>query len=241
MVLCWIGETLLDTMKILITGASKGIGAYLFEKLLAEGFSVYGTYNSTLPANVARQHYFKVDITNQADVDVWIQKVVTTNDDIILVNCAGINYSALARKTEMSRWEQLINVNLIGTFRVIRALLPFMHQRKFGRIINFSSVVAQKGVPGTSAYAASKAALWGVTKCLAVEMGNENITINTLNLGYFDVGMIAEVPDRLKEKILNEIPNHQLGDPENIYQMVKLLIKADYINGAAINVNGGLY
>lgn len=228
-------------MKILITGASRGIGAYLFEKLQNDGYLVYGTYCSTLPAIDREQYYSKVDITKQMDVDCWIQEVTTPGDDLVLLNCAGANYNVLARKADTEKWKQLIDLNLVGTFRVIRAVLPLMHERKFGRIINFSSVVAQKGIPGTSAYAASKSALWGMTKCLAVENGKNNITINTLNLGYFKIGMVAEVPNILKEEILNDIPCHKLGDPENIYQMVKLLIKIDYINGAALNLNGGLY
>lgn len=228
-------------MKILITGASRGIGAFLLEKMMGDGFCVYGTYCSTSPDDGRKQYYSKVDITNQQDVDAWVRKCVSWEDDIVLLNCASANYNALARKADTEKWKQLIDVNLTGTFRVIRAVLPLMHERKFGRIINFSSIVAQKGVPGTSAYAASKSALWGVTKCLAVENGKNNITVNTLNLGYFDIGMISEVPDLMKEDIRKSIPNHQLGDPENIYRMVKLLITTDYINGSAMDINGGLY
>lgn len=239
--ICPTCEIILETMKILITGASKGIGAYLFEKMLADGYCVFGTYCSALPEKKRMQHYSKVDITDQREVDEWIRKCVTSEDDIVLLNCAGSNYNALARKADMDKWEKLIDINIVGTFKVIHSVLPFMYGRKYGRIINFSSVVAQRGIPGTSAYAASKSALWGLTKCLAVENGKSNITVNTLNLGYFDIGMISEVPAQLKEEIKQSIPNHKLGDPENIYQMVKLLIKTDYINGSTIDINGGLY
>ncbi|OQA50537.1 MAG: 3-oxoacyl-(acyl-carrier-protein) reductase FabG [Bacteroidetes bacterium ADurb.Bin302] len=132
-------------------------------------------------------------------------------------------------------------MNLIGTFALINALLPLMHENGFGRIINCSSVLAQKGVAGTSAYAASKSALNGLVKCLAVENAAQGITINNLCLGYFNIGMTQnDVPEIVREKIKKQIPSHTFGDPQNIYLAIKFLIEADYVNGTSIDINGGL-
>ena len=116
-----------------------------------------------------------------------------------------------------------------------------MRQNKFGRIINFSSVVAQKGVPGTSAYAASKAALWGLTKNLAVENAKYNITANNLNLGYFNTGMIKDIPDNMLTTIKENIPAGRLGEPNEVLNAIEFLINTPYVNGTSIDINGGYY
>jgi acetoacetyl-CoA reductase/3-oxoacyl-[acyl-carrier protein] reductase len=116
-----------------------------------------------------------------------------------------------------------------------------MREKKFGRIINLSSVVAQLGVIGTSSYAASKSALWGMSKSIAVENAKLNITINSINLGYFNIGMIEEVPSNILEDIKAKIPNGQLGDPSDILKTINFLRNVSYANGIQIDLNGGLY
>ncbi|MCU0473690.1 MAG: SDR family oxidoreductase [Bacteroidales bacterium] len=226
-------------MKVLITGASKGIGSYLFEKFYRDGQEVYGTYNSTTP-NFKEGNFSKVNIVNDDDVKNWVEEVVKHGDKIVLINCAGVNYNAIAHKADKEKWKRVIEVNLIGTFNVIYALLPFMRECNYGRIINFSSVVPQKGIPGTSAYAASKAGLWGLTKSIAAENAKKGITINSLNIGYFNIGMSSEIPEEFLSGIISMIPMHKLGDPENIYNAVNFLINADYVNGTSVDINGGL-
>lgn len=228
--------------KVLITGASRGLGLYLMKRFQEEGIAVYGTYNSTVPKGMSDYQYTKVDISNTESVNSWIQQCVSSDDEIVLVNCASGNYNVLARKADVDKWIELIDINLIGTFRAIHACLPLMYEKNWGRIINFSSVVAQKGVAGTSAYAASKAALWGLSKSLAVENAKHNITINTLNLGYMEVGMtVNDVPDKLQQEMLNQIPEHKFGSPEDVYQAIVFLINSPYTTGTTININGGLY
>jgi acetoacetyl-CoA reductase/3-oxoacyl-[acyl-carrier protein] reductase len=124
---------------------------------------------------------------------------------------------------------------------MINALLPKMREQNFGRIINFASIVAQSGIPGTSAYAASKAGLWGMTKAIAVENATKGITINNLNLGYFDIGMIQDVPVEMQEVIKSKIPGKQFGNPDDIFKVVKYLSAAAYITGTSVDVNGGLF
>lgn len=146
----------------------------------------------------------------------------------------------MVHKFDLRKWKEVIDTNLNGTFNMIHAVIPRMRESGYGRIINFSSVVAQIGVPGTSAYASSKAALWGLTKAVAVENAMKGITANSLNLGYFDIGMIKEVPEDYKKSILAKIPNGHLGDPRDIYEAVRFIMNCGYLNGVSIDLNGGL-
>ncbi len=224
---------------ILITGAAKGIGRYLVEKLRSENEIVYGTYLRNPPPD-NDPFYSRVDISDFNEIVEWIYKIRKDLRNIVLLNCAGITYNAFAHKCDLSKWHEVINVNLIGTFNVIRAILPTMREQNYGRIINFSSVLAQRGVVGTSAYAASKAALWGMSKSIAAENAGKNITINNLNLGYFNLGMVEQVPEEVQAEIKKNIPQGDFGDRENIYKAVEFLINADYVNGTSIDINGGL-
>jgi len=228
-------------MKILITGASRGIGLFLFKKFKEEGQAVFGTFSSTSPEQEFLEHFTKVDVSNTGEVQDWIENAVNNDDDIVLINCASINYNSLARRADVDDWMNLINVNLGGTFRAINAVLTLMYKKKFGRIINFSSIVAQKGVVGTSAYAASKSALWGMTKTIAVENGQKGITINAINLGYINAGMtINDVSEKLRAEIIEQIPSKKFGDLEDVYKTVRYLIDTEYVNGTSIDLNGGL-
>ena len=164
----------------------------------------------------------------------------SNSDRLVLINCAGITYNAFGHKSDLDQWKNVIDVNLIGSFNLIRALLPHMRDANYGRIINLSSVVAQKGVPGTSAYAASKSGLWGMTKALSVENARKNITINNINLGYFDIGIIDQVPTNSLEGLIETIPVRRLGAPSNIVKTVDYIVDNSDLCGASIDVNGGL-
>lgn len=225
---------------IVITGASKGIGNFLIQKFINEGTDIIGLYNNTFPKeNMNLMH--KVDITNFEEVKNFAESNNHKLNKIILINCAGANYNAFAHKADPIRWAQLITTNLIGTFNIINILLPRMREQNFGRIINFSSIVAQSGVEGTSAYAASKAGLWGLTKAIAVENASKGITINNLNLGYFDIGMINDISTEMQDIIKAKIPSKEFGNPNEIFKAVKYLSQAEYITGTNIDINGGLY
>ncbi|MFC2116441.1 SDR family NAD(P)-dependent oxidoreductase [Bacteroidota bacterium] len=226
---------------IIITGASKGIGEFLFGEFNKENQKVIGTYNTSLPPEEYSANFYKLDISDNHSITNFIEGIRDKLINVILVNNAGITYNAFAHKSEILSWEKVINVNLIGTFRVISAILPFMREQQFGRIINISSVVAQLGAIGTSAYAASKSGLWGLSKSIAKENANKNITINNLNLGYMDAGMIKEVPEDMKNNLLENIPFGSLGDTSEIFNAIKFLIESDYITGTSIDINGGLY
>jgi|ERR1035437_227542 acetoacetyl-CoA reductase/3-oxoacyl-[acyl-carrier protein] reductase len=225
---------------ILITGASRGIGEYLYGKFSMTEESVYGTYNTTRPDQPNINNLSKVDISNLHDVEKWINSLKENLNNIVLINCAGSNYNSFAHKSDPEAWYDVIKVNLLGTYNVIRTVLPYMRAAKFGRIINFSSVLAQIGAPGASAYASSKSGLCGLTKCIAAENAKMGITINNLNLGYFELGMINEVPLEFQKTIKDRIPSGSFGDPSNIYNAVMFLIQSEYVNGTSIDINGGL-
>lgn len=228
-------------MKILITGASKGIGKFLLQKYIEKGVDVAGTYNSSTPDSSLANYMSKVDVAKEEQVRTWVEENSRDESEIVLVNCAGRNYNAFAHKSDLDSWRKVIDVNLIGTFNAIKNVLPIMRANNYGRIINFSSIVAQKGIPGTSAYSASKSALWGMTKSIAIENATKGITINNLNLGYFDIGMITDVPEEYLKIIKRQIPKQELGDPMNIYKAVEFLIESDYTTGTSIDINAGLY
>lgn len=232
---------------ILITGASRGIGKFLFEKFAEQNNAkIAGTFYNTCCDEKYRMNFTPLDINNFNDVYIWVNTVCETmnklsDDKLVLLNCAGINLNAMAHKSQFQEWSDVIETNLIGTFNVIHQVLPIMRKNNYGRIINFGSVVAKMGIPGTSAYAASKSGLWGMSRAIAAENASKGITINTINLGYFDIGMISEVPAEMQEKIKAKIPCGKFGDPEQIWNTVNYIIENDYLNGSEINLNGGLF
>jgi len=225
---------------IIVSGASRGIGFYLFKEFINNDYDVIGLYNNTAIKGYNKNIY-KLDITSIEHVKSFVDEIQTKSNNIVLVNCAGANYNAFAHKANPEKWKNLININLVGTFNLINLILPKMREDNYGRIINLSSIVAQKGVIGTSAYAASKSGLWGMTKAIALENASKGITINNLNLGYFDIGMISDVPTEMQDAIKKSIPLKKFGDPINILNAVEFLINSDYITGSSIDINGGLF
>lgn len=227
---------------IIVTGASRGIGKFLFESLKTSD-KVIGTYLSTKPESIKDLDFlYKVDVSKYESVAQFINVIKNDLTEIVLLNCAGISYNSFTHKSDPEKWKKVIDVNLIGTYHMIRAILPIMREQNYGRIINFSSVIAQKGTPGVSAYAASKAGLWGMTRSLAQENGSMGITVNNINLGYVSLGMgVEQVPLSFQDSIKNQIPSRQFCEPNDIYNTVNYLINTPYVNGTSIDLNGGLF
>lgn len=225
---------------IIITGITGGIGNYLFNAFLEKKEDVLGTYHLNRPEGKQYSGCVQLDITDNAQIEAFVKAHASTLKTITLINCAGISYNAFAHKAGVQEWAQVINVNLNGTFYMIRAVLPLMREQNFGRIINLSSIVAQTGVIGTSAYAASKAGLNGMIKSLALENAQKNITVNNINLGYFNTGMIHTVPAEMQEQIKAKIAAQRFGDPLNILKTIEYMRATDYLNGSCVDLNGGL-
>ncbi len=225
---------------IIMTGASGGLGNYLIQYLSKDN-EIIGTYNKHKPAfSDQTVKVYQLDVRNTSSVDNFISQIADELNQIILINLAGISIDGMGHKMKDSTWDQVLETNLKGVFLVSRALLPFMREQEWGRIINVSSIVGQIGIPGTSAYSASKSGLVGLTRTLAVENASKNITVNALALGYFNVGMINVVRPEIQEQIKKMIPMKRFGHPKNVGLAIRFLIESDYITGTVININGGL-
>lgn len=225
---------------IIITGITGGIGNFLFNKFSQSGEQLIGTYHLNKPEGKQYDNCVQLDITNYSQVEQFISSIRSTAKEITLINCAGISANAFAHKSDIDEWTNVINVNLTGTFHLIRATLPLMREQQFGRIINLSSIVSQTGVMGTSAYAASKAGINGMIKSIALENAQKGITINNINLGYFKVGMIDTVPKEIQDIIKSKIASNEFGEPENIHSTIQYIRNTSYLNGACLDLNGGL-
>lgn len=225
---------------IIVTGASRGIGKFLFDSFLHQSEEiVIGTYFNSKPSENIEM-FSKVDVCNFDLINSFVLEKASVLKEITLINCAGITYNAFTHKSDPETWKNVIETNLFGTYNFIRALLPIMREQKFGRIINFSSVVAVKPTMGISAYAASKSALWGLSKSIAIENAAFNITINNINQGYSELGMIKMVPDEFKKNIISQIPAGILCEPKDILNTVNYLRTTRYITGSSIDLSGGL-
>lgn len=225
---------------IIITGASRGVGNFLINSFIKSSEEpVIGIYNKSKPSDKP-DFFTKIDVCNMDEIDSFVEHRKKELKNITLINCAGISYNSFTHKSDSEKWKNVVETNLFGTYNFIRALLPIMREQKFGRIINFSSVVALKPSPGVSAYAASKSALWGMSKSIAVENARLNININNINLGYSELGMIETVPEEYKNKIISQIPSGELCSSEDILRTVNYLKSTRYITGSSIDLNGGL-
>ena len=230
---------------ILITGASGGLGSAMSEFLYNQGHKLVLHSNKgkiKLPESKNLFHV-KANLRDEKEVIQMFKKIEGVVGGVdILINNAGISKSGISWKTPLDEWQETIDVNLTAVFLTTKLSIPNMRKNKWGRIINISSIVGQTGFVGTVAYAASKAGLLGITKTLSKELASANITVNSLALGYFNQGMIRDVPEELKNEIIADIPMKKLGDPETICKTIDLLIsdEGEYITGQTINLNGGL-
>jgi len=232
--------------RVLVSGASGGLGREIAESLLSDGFYVVMLCNknkSKLDSLISKfsnqTKVVEVDFLNDVDYDTLKEEIGTVDS---VINCVGISSSQISWKINKEQWDKVFDLNLNTPFRLAQLFIPEMRKNKFGRIVFFSSIVAQKGVVGTSAYSASKSALLGLTRTMASELATSGVTVNCISPGYMDKGMISEVSDQFLSDILESIPAKTLGSSENITHSVSFLLneKADYITGQVINVNGGM-
>jgi 3-oxoacyl-[acyl-carrier protein] reductase len=238
----------------IVTGSSRGIGAAIVTKLASEGANVAINYNnnSTLAESLAKsltsQGYEIItvqgDISNPAQAGLLVDTVVEKWGKIdILVNNAGVNKDKLLIRMSVEDWDEVINVNLKGTFLCTKLVVPFLIKQRSGRIINISSVVGLSGNPGQTNYAASKAGLVGFTKALAREVASRNITVNALAPGFIvSGGMVDELSEESKSAILQRIPMGRFGTVEEVANTCAFLCceEAGYITGQVITMDGGM-
>jgi NAD(P)-dependent dehydrogenase (short-subunit alcohol dehydrogenase family) len=222
---------------ILLIGASGGVGSGL-GKLFPDD-TLIQHYHRNNP--VGSGYTISADITKSDQVETMVTQVLREFGRVdVAVLAAGISIDGFAHKTPADAWRSVIETNLVGVFNVIRAVLPSMRANSFGRIILLSSVAYQRPVVGTSAYSASKSALVGLTRTVALENASKGVTCNCIALGYFDAGMLYSIPAEARESIRQTIPLGRFGRIEEIHRTIQFLIDTEYITGQVISLNGGL-
>jgi NAD(P)-dependent dehydrogenase (short-subunit alcohol dehydrogenase family) len=226
---------------IVLTGASGGIGQELVE-CLQERHEVLGTYNSSPPANPVNEkvYYEKLDITDAQEVNEFVEKWRQKLSSITIVHMAVCNIDGLVARYSEEDWDRVMKVNVQGDFLLTQALLPFMVEQNWGRIIHISSLAGVRGEKGTAAYSASKTSIAAMARVMAQEYARFNITSNTLILGYFETGLYSKLSANHRNEILTQIPAQSLGEVYNIANAVNFLIESGYVTGAEINIDGGM-
>ena len=227
---------------IIVTGASGGIGRALVSQLAGVD-SVIGTYNkSKCPerGNDKGVEFEKVDLSDEASIRDFVDKLKPGMKHITVVHCAAKSINKLMVRFDAQDWDDVLDVNLRGNFLLNKALIPLMIRDNWGRIIHISSVVGMNGTPGTAAYASSKTGLIGLSRVLAKEYARFGVTSNVLCLGYFEVGLIESLDEGAREEIRLRIPSRNFGKVSDIANAVRWVMQAEYLNGAQINMDGGL-
>jgi len=235
--------------KALVTGASGGIGGAIARGLHAMGASVAlsGTRVDPLEALAADlgERAF-VTPCNLSDIDAVKALAGQASEAMggldILVNNAGITRDNLFMRMSDDEWQQVIDVNLSSTMRLMKSVMRPMMKQRFGRIINITSIVGVTGNAGQVNYAASKAGIIGMTKSYAQEIATRGITANCVAPGFIETAMTADLPDAVKEKMVGNIPAGRMGSPEEIASAVAYLAsnEASYVTGQTLHVNGGM-
>lgn len=232
---------------ILLNGATGGLGNILAKHLAAAGHTLLLTGRSEHSAHLPSGpgiRFISADVRNEEEIKAVCAAALTEFGRIdVLINAAGVTASSMSWKLNTGDWDETLAVNLRAPFLFTREVLPGMRASGFGRIINLSSIVAFRGVPGTAAYAASKAGLDGLTKAVASENAGKGITINNLALGYFDAGMLYDIPEEIREEIRKQIPSAEFGNPNTITSIIDWLIsdQSAYCTGQTLHLNGGMY
>jgi acetoacetyl-CoA reductase len=245
---------MLQGQTALVTGASRGIGRAIALELAAAGANVVVNYRSgreqadavvraiTEQGGLACAH--AADVSRRDQVKAMLDEVQATwpGSLSVVVNNAGVTADRTFRKMDDDRWRRVLEVNLNGAYNVIAEALPLLTARGQGCIVNVSSIIAQTGGFGQANYAASKAALLGLTKSLALELARSRITVNAVCPGFIDTDMVRAMPAEALEKVVAKVPMQRLGRPEDVARLVRFLAtEGDYITGQQLNVNGGLY
>ena len=214
-----------------VTGGTRGIGAAIAQRLRDDGWSV-----ATLSRNGAD---VSADVSDPEAVRKAFEQVRANYGPVlVLVNNAGVREDGLAIRMSPEEWQRVVDVNLSGAFHCTRHALDDMLKARWGRIVNVSSVVAERGNPGQANYAAAKAGLLGFTRTIAREMGRKGITCNAITPGVIETDMTTDVADDLKAAV----PAGRVGRPEEVAAAVAFLAGEDaaYVNGAALPIDGGL-
>ncbi|WP_136715248.1 beta-ketoacyl-ACP reductase [Halorientalis salina] len=244
---------MLENQTCVVTGASRGIGRGIAEEFGRNGANVVVNYRSS----EAEAHDvadaiedaggeavpLQADVSNQDEVDAMADRVGELYGGAdVLVNNAGITIDKKFEKMTREDWERVVSVNLGGVFNATNAFFDDIKTANEGRLINISSVVGQQGNYGQANYAATKSGLFGFTRTLALELASTGSTANCVAPGFVETDMLEEVPERVKQKILDRIPLNRFATVEDVAGIVRFLATADssYMTGQILAVNGGM-
>jgi 3-oxoacyl-[acyl-carrier protein] reductase len=236
---------------VLVTGASRGIGAAIADTLAAYGAQVIGTATTEAGAQAISVRMAEnggvgkvLNVTDSASVDALIDDIAKTIGPIsILVNNAGITRDQILMRMKDEDWDAIINTNLSSVYRTSKAVMRGMLKARKGRIINIASVIGLTGNAGQSNYAAAKAGIIAFSKSLAKEVGSRGITVNVVAPGFIQTDMTDAMAEEAKASLMQQIALVRLGTPADIAEAVAFLASpaAAYITGETLNVNGGMY
>lgn len=230
-----------------VTGGTRGIGLAITKQLILDGFKVAALYNGNDDAAKKCEQDtgatpFKVDVSDFAACQTVCKQIEDTMGPIaVLVNNAGITRDGMLHKMMEDQWDSVIDTNLKSCFNMCRAVVPYMRDRSYGRVVNISSINGQKGQFGQANYAAAKGGMIAFTKSVAKENAGKGITVNTICPGYIETDMTSAMKPDVLASIIKEIPVGRMGKPEEVADAVSFLAstKSAFITGATLSINGG--
>lgn len=239
--------------RVIVTGATRGIGKAISQAFLNHGAEVIGIYAGnkeaaeTFMKEAADQQQnlslYKCDVANAEDVAAFFQTIETRYDTIdILINNAGIRRDSIVALMKEEQWQQVLDINLTGTFLMSKHAVPLMMKQKFGRIINITSPMSYLGFAGQANYAASKAGQIGFTKSLSKETAKKKITVNCVSPGFIATDLLDDLPKEQMAEYKKLVPMKRFGTTEDVSDSVLFLAsdKASYITGTVLEITGGL-
>jgi 3-oxoacyl-[acyl-carrier protein] reductase len=247
-----MNESTINKKIALVTGASRGIGAAIAVEMARQGFLVIGTATTVKGSEIITQMFelnkldglgMPMDVNSNQSISDLIAKINLDHGEIsILVNNAGITRDTLLMRMKEEDWDAVINTNLKSVYKLSQAVIKGMMKKRYGRIINISSVVGHMGNAGQTNYAATKAGISGFTKSLAQEIGSREVTVNCVAPGFIDTDMTRALSDNQRQQLLGHIPLGRLGTPADVAHAVCYLASdlAGYVTGETIHVNGGM-
>ncbi len=235
--------------KILITGATGGIGGELVKKFDSLGGNILATGTNAEKLDKIKKLYSnikvkKFDISEHSRIEEFIENVALELGGLdIIINNAGKTFDNLSLRMKDEEWKKIIDINLTSTFLLTKYSIKQMLKNKFGRVVNITSVVGHTGNAGQTNYAASKAGIIGMSKSFAIEYAKKNITVNCVSPGFIVSDMTMNIAEKVKLYLTSRIPMGKLGTGEDVSNCVAFLSsnEASYITGETIHVNGGMY